>query len=1032
MSLLLRLLGFAVTSSAAIGVALALTGLLRKKASARSVYIAWLIVLIAVLVPFRPFARAVPVSVTPQVTQTVTRPLVARMPETMERRTQLPVQERTQVQETVQQSEKSVAFSLGSILLIVYGAGILASLTLQMMQHIRFLHSIRRWQTAPQERTKELYETIATEMGLKRTPPLYICPAADTPMLAGLVRPAVLLPDETLNLPELRLVFRHELTHWLRGDLIYKFLMMLAIGLHWYNPLIYLMRRGLEYACEASCDERVMRGQDLDARAYYSETIVAVIRRQSGRRTALSTTFYGGKKGMKNRIMSVMSMQRRRLGVLLLIPVLIITVVFSVAFAGDTGLIKSSDTPEKRDGAESLGSLFDETGEYLSAEEAERKAVKLFCDVREYGDEMNRPYEVTDYIRRDVTYGNETYETAIVDLAVTYEYPDLEPSVAVWRAYLTPRGGVPLMLSAVANGYEAFGYYTHSLILSNASTASLESSLPRRAYVNNALAASANITNMTTDYEWPMGTCFNGTEVTVTDLEYCGNNIPMLTDAAMVYWAHVQVGNSDRGGAKGWIPLMALTFSDELIGSVATLPQGTVSTDALTGYVNLYAGCDLQSSVLTSVRGGENVTLIGRYNEFWHVRLANGQYGYLTLESVTLDAEIQALEASVLPKAYDKIQPGQTVSYEEYIEILSGFYDRYGDSNEWTLEQAAQVSQFRQGYPFDRDLAVSILPGEDDMPEKEAYTFAKAYVEDKYGMTEDTVRSFFESLYYLPEAPDTHLWRFRFNRKPGYKDCGVTFDQKGNIVRDYESDRVNPKPDPIDPETLENISYYTEHGRFRGIEDDESVLNLAWETFVSAFPQAGKREEYEIIGERFVEDELEEELTWTLITIHPVYHEDPGFVYLDYHVAVVGERLFADDSEEYMERYESEKQYQHLLEMESKLGPFYAWTVEEKAEYAVECGINDYALPSPDVISQKEALSIARRTMIERVPMDEAELEGYHAFFSYCLDYEGNYRWRIDFYDDATIKSDYLDGYIVWIVPETGVVSEFWTPGGNG
>ena len=318
------------------------------------------------------------------------------------------------------------------------------------------------------------------------------------------------------------------------------------------------------------------------------------------------------------------------------------------------------------------------------------------------------------------------------------------------------------------------------------------------------------------------------------------------------------------------------------------------------------------------------------------------------------------------------------------------------------------------------------------MPEKEAYTFAKAYVEDKYGMTEDTVRSFFESLYYLPEAPDTHLWRFRFNRKPGYKDCGVTFDQKGNIVRDYESDRVNPKPDPIDPETLENISYYTEHGRFRGIEDDESVLNLAWETFVSAFPQAGKREEYEIIGERFVEDELEEELTWTLITIHPVYHEDPGFVYLDYHVAVVGERLFADDSEEYMERYESEKQYQHLLEMESKLGPFYAWTVEEKAEYAVECGINDYALPSPDVISQKEALSIARRTIIERVPMDEAELEGYHAFFSYCLDYEGNYRWRIDFYDDATIKSDYLDGYIVWIVPETGVVSEFWTPGGNG
>ena len=1031
-TLLLRLLGFAVTASAAIGTALALTALLRRKASARSVYIAWLIVLIAVLVPFRPFARTVPVTVAPQVTQTVARPLVQRSAEVPERQAQLPALESPQVRETTAEPGRSMTLSLGSILLAIYASGALAVLAVQLVRHIRFLHSIRRWQKAPQERTKALYETVAAEMGMKRKPPLYVCPIADTPMLAGLIRPAVLLPDEMLNLPELRLVFRHELTHWLRGDLVYKFLMMLAVSLHWYNPLIYLMRRGLEYACEASCDERVMRGQDLDARAYYSETIVAVIRRQSGRRTALSTTFYGGKKGMKNRIMSVMSMQRRRLGVLLLIPVLIITVVFSVAFAGEAGLKQASDPPEVRGGEESLGSLFDEEGDYLSAEEAERIAVKLFCDVREGGSEMYRPYEVTDYVRREVTYGGETYETAIVDLAVTYEWPDTEPSVADWRAYMTPRGGVPLMLSAVANGYEAFGYYTHSLILANASTASLESSLPRRAYVNNALGASANITSITTDYEWPMGTCFNGTEVTVTELHYCGNNTPTLTDAAMIYWAHVQVGSDGRGNAEGWIPLTALTFADEMIGDVATLPQGTVSATALTGYASLYAGCDLQSSVLTSVRSGDAVTLIGRYDAFWHVRLANGQYGYLTLESVELDAETQALEASVLPQAFDMIQPGQTVSYGEYIEILSDFYDRYGDSNEWTLEQAAQVSQFRQSYPFDRDLAVNILPGESDMSERDAYEFAKAYVKEKFGVADGMIRSYFEALYYMPEEPETHLWRFRFNLKPGYRDCGVTFDQQGNIVREYESDTVNPEPDPIDPKELESIWYYTEHGRFRGMEEDANVLDLAWETFLSAFPEAEEREKYEFVAEKYEDDELGAELSWTLVTIHPVYHEDPGFVYLDFHVAIVGERILTEDPEEYMERYKSEKQLEHLLEMESKLGPFYAWTVEEKAQYAAECGILDYALPASDAISQEEALAIAQRAMLERVPMDEAELEKYHAFFSYCMDYEGHYRWLIEFYDDAAIKGDYLNGYDVWIVPQTGVVSEFWTPGGNG
>ncbi|MBO4378084.1 MAG: hypothetical protein J5889_03925, partial [Clostridia bacterium] len=165
--LLLRLLGFAVTASAAIGTALALTALLRRKASARSAYIAWLIVLIAVLVPFRPFAKTVPVTVAPQVTQTVARPLVQRSAEVPERQAQLPALESPQVRETTAEPGRGMTLSLGSILLAIYASGVLAVLAVQLIRHIRFLHSIRRWRKAPQERTKALYETVAAEMGMK-------------------------------------------------------------------------------------------------------------------------------------------------------------------------------------------------------------------------------------------------------------------------------------------------------------------------------------------------------------------------------------------------------------------------------------------------------------------------------------------------------------------------------------------------------------------------------------------------------------------------------------------------------------------------------------------------------------------------------------------------------------------------------------------------------------------------------------------------------------------------------------------------
>ena len=65
--------------------------------------------------------------------------------------------------------------------------------------------------------------------------------------------------------------------------------------------------------------------------------------------------------------------------------------------------------------------------------------------------------------------------------------------------------------------------------------------------------------------------------------------------------------------------------------------------------------------------------------------------------------------------------------------------------------------------------------------------------------------------------------------------------------------------------------------------------------------------------------------------------------------------------------------------------------------------------------------------------MSRQEASEYLPFFSFCTkDVEGVYVWRVDFYTQVVMDSDYLDGYIVWISPEDGTVLEFWEPGGNG
>ena len=57
-----------------------------------------------------------------------------------------------------------------------------------------FRHRARRWSQNPQEQTLRVYESVRADMGLKKAPPLRISSAAGSPMLAGIIRPCLLLP----------------------------------------------------------------------------------------------------------------------------------------------------------------------------------------------------------------------------------------------------------------------------------------------------------------------------------------------------------------------------------------------------------------------------------------------------------------------------------------------------------------------------------------------------------------------------------------------------------------------------------------------------------------------------------------------------------------------------------------------------------------------------------------------------------------------------------------------------------------------
>ena len=106
-----------------------------------------------------------------------------------------------------------------------------------------------------------LVPQTARELGLQRMPRLLIGPSDSVPMVWGVLRPRLLLPQgfETWSPEKQRGVLLHELAHLKRGDPLALWAAQWVKALHWFNPLVWLTLRQLRADQERACDDAVLR-----------------------------------------------------------------------------------------------------------------------------------------------------------------------------------------------------------------------------------------------------------------------------------------------------------------------------------------------------------------------------------------------------------------------------------------------------------------------------------------------------------------------------------------------------------------------------------------------------------------------------------------------------------------------------------------------------------------------------------------------------------------------------------------------------
>ncbi len=178
--------------------------------------------------------------------------------------------------------------------------------------------------------------SAAAEQAGVRTPvELCVQPLVSSPMLIGFFRPCILMPRADMPETDFFYMVLHELTHYRRRDMLYKWLVQVTVCLHWFNPLMYLMSREIARDCEFSCDEAVLAKTGGRSPQDYGKTLLNAMA-AAGRRqeTPGTVSLSENKQLLKERLGAIMNFKKRSHGARLLTGALTLCVLAGAAFTG--------------------------------------------------------------------------------------------------------------------------------------------------------------------------------------------------------------------------------------------------------------------------------------------------------------------------------------------------------------------------------------------------------------------------------------------------------------------------------------------------------------------------------------------------------------------------------------------------------------------------------------------------------------------------------------------------------------------------
>lgn len=282
--------------------------------------------------------------------------------------------------EAISQEPHTSYFIDARTILLLYLAGALVTAGILLAQ--KYSYS-RRLKNALLIEHNETINTLLREMDMGHIL-VFTNDEIASPLVCGLLAPRIYLPTrmDFGSTELLRHILSHETMHIRRKDNWLKTVMLVALCIHWFNPLVWILSRYLASDLEMACDEAVLRRYDHGDEAEenkknYAMSLLAIAVSGS-RQTLLYSAF--SKTEVEKRIQNVLH-YRKASALLLALSVCLLVSGSVVLATGGQAPFYQTLTPYCASGSCRWGVQVDLTRDIALGRDAEVRASERIFDI---------------------------------------------------------------------------------------------------------------------------------------------------------------------------------------------------------------------------------------------------------------------------------------------------------------------------------------------------------------------------------------------------------------------------------------------------------------------------------------------------------------------------------------------------------------------------------------------------------------------------------------------------------------------------